>query len=90
MALVMKFAVSGMNAAKYSDVLKELEKKGAGAPQGRLYHVSYGSPDSLQVIDVWEDEKSFKAFGEKLMPVLQERGIQAPPEIFPVHKIIKG
>ena len=55
-----------MNAAKYSEVLKQLEKKGAGAPKGRLYHVSYGSPDNLQVIDVWEDEKTFKAFASEL------------------------
>ena len=62
MAIVVKFAVIGMSSEKYDAVLSRLEAEGAGAPPGRLYHVSYGSRDNVQVIDVFESSQAFEAF----------------------------
>ena len=90
MAIVVKFAVSGMSVDKYETALRRLEAAGAGAPAGRLHHVSYGSPDNLQVIDVFDSPQSLDAFGATLVPILTELGIQAKPEVQQAYKIIRG
>lgn len=90
MSIVVKFNVSGMSVDKYETVLSRLEAAGAGAPPGRLYHVSYGARDSVQVIDVYDSPQSFDTFGKKLVPILEQMGINAVPEVHDAFKIIKG
>jgi hypothetical protein len=90
MAIVAKFSVSNMTAEKYETVLKRLEAAGAGAPPGRLHHVSYGSHDNLQVIDVFDSPQSLENFGKTLVPNLTELGIKAEPKVEEAYKIIKG
>ena len=90
MAIIVKFAVSGMSAAKYDSVLRQMEAAGAAAPPGRLHHVSYGSRDSLQVIDVFDSHQSLENFGKTLLPVLQAAGITAQPDVHEVYNIING
>ena len=91
MAITAVFKVSAMTSGQYEKVIKELEVKGAGAPDGRLYHVA--SPDGAGwfVLDVWESEEKLNKFAEVLMPTLEGVGVTPPePEIRPVHNIIKG
>ena len=90
MAIVVKFAVSNMPAEKYDEIIRRLEAAGAGAPPGRLHHVAYGSPECIQVIDVFDSPESFQAFGSTLVPILQELGVEAAPDVQAVHNIIKG
>jgi hypothetical protein len=90
MSIVVKFAVSGMSAEKYETVLRRLDAAGAGSPPGRLYHVSYGSRDDLQVIDIFDSPESLQAFGATLQPILQEFGITAQPDVQDAYKIIRG
>ena len=90
MAIVVKFSVSGMSLDKYEKVLAQLESAGAGAPAGRLHHVSYGSRESVQVIDVFDSKQSLDAFGKTLVPILAEMGIKAQPEVFEAFKVIRG
>ncbi|MEP7307033.1 MAG: hypothetical protein ABJA98_16085 [Acidobacteriota bacterium] len=54
-----------------------------------VYHICYGDMQSLQVIDVFENQAKLDAFGAKLMPILQEMGIEAKPTIFEVYNIIE-
>jgi len=90
MAIVVKFDVSGMSIEKYEQALRRLEAAGAGAPRGRLHHVSYGAHDNLQVIDVFDSPESLEAFGRILEPILREAGVAAVPRVEPVHRIIAG
>jgi hypothetical protein len=90
MAIVVKFAVTGMPVDKYDTVLRRLEAAGAGAPPGRLHHVSYGSRENLQVIDVFDSKESLEGFGKVLLPILEELGIKAQPQIEEAYRIIKG
>ncbi len=90
MAIVVKFAVTGMSVDKYEMALRRLEASGAGAPPGRLHHVSYGSGDNLQVIDVFDSPQSLEAFGRTLQPILKELGIVAQPDVQEVYKVIRG
>jgi hypothetical protein len=87
-AFIASFAQASMTADIYANVLKELENAGAGTPSGRIYHVSYITENGVQVIDVWESEEQFKAFGGVLMPILQAKGISAKPDIYPLYSSI--
>lgn len=91
MAIAVVFTPSSMNAAKYDECIRLLEQAGAGAPQGRLYHACYGSNDQLRVFDVWDSKESFERFGQTLMPILQQIGLDpGQPSISEIHKTIQG
>lgn len=87
----MRFAPVGMTAAKYDEVIKNLDEAGAGAPAGRLYHVCFGDKDNVRVSDIWDSMENFDKFGQTLMPILQAAGVDpGQPEIIEVHNIIEG
>jgi hypothetical protein len=91
MAIAVVFTPVSMTTAQYDEIITRLEQAGAGTPAGRLYHVSSGSADQVQVMDVWESSEAFEQFGQTLMPILQQLGIDpGQPAISPVHSIIKG
>ena len=91
MALCIYFPVKGMTVDKYGEVIRRLEDAGAGAPPGRTYHVAFKAGDDLHVVDVWDSQESFDAFGQTLMPILGGLGIDpGQPEIAEVHNVIVG
>jgi hypothetical protein len=91
MAIGIYFAPTTMTTALYDDCVRKLEAQGAGKPSGRLYHACFGAPDKLAVFDVWDSQQSFDRFGQTLMPILKELGLDtAAPQVMPVHNIIKG
>jgi hypothetical protein len=91
MALGMYFRPSSFTPARYDDTIKRLEAAGAGAPPGRLYHVALEADGQIQVLDIWDSQESFEAFGATLVPIMTELGADpGEPQISPVHNIIKG
>lgn len=91
MAVVLRFAPQGMTAAKYDECTTRLEQAGAGSPAGRLYHVCFGDKNNLRVSDIWDSRESFERFGQTLMPILEELGIDSgEPEVQEVYNIREG
>jgi hypothetical protein len=92
MALAMYFSPpSGFSAAQYDDVDQALDAVGARTPEGRLYHTCFGDGDRMQVFDIWESQEAFNKFGETLLPILAERGIDpGEPMVAPIHNTIPG
>jgi hypothetical protein len=91
MALTVVFQVPGMTAKQYDRVIKDLESKGLGAPDGRMFHVASPTPEGWLVVDVFESEEKLNKFANSLMPVLAAAGVTPPrPAVYPVHNIIKG
>jgi hypothetical protein len=91
MALGFYFTPSGFTPAKYDDALARLEAAGAGAPAGRLYHAALESDGLIQVFDVWESQESFEAFGQTLLPIMGELGVDpGQPQVAPVRNILQG
>lgn len=89
MALIFEFNIPGMTAEQYDRVIEELEASGAGAPEGRTYHVAAPTDTGWFVLDVWESEEHFDHFGQTLMPILVAAGVTpADPEVRPVHNVI--
>jgi hypothetical protein len=56
--------------------------------EGLLVHAAGQGANGFRVVDVWESEDAFRRFGEHLMPVLQEAGVQGEPEIYPAHTLV--
>ncbi len=91
MAISVYVNPASMTAAQYDDIIGRLDAAGAGQPAGRLYHACFGSGDKLQVFDIWESQQAFDKFGETLMPIVQEVGLDAgQPMVEPVHNLIPG
>src|SRR5262245_34679579 len=87
-AIIALFEVEGSTASKYDQVIRRLTAIGQRVPDGQLYHVCYGDRQRLQVIDVFESRAKLEAFGAKLIPILQELGIEATPAISEIYNII--
>ena len=91
MAIIVHFTPAGMNAGQYEQVLGLLRDKGFGAPAGRLYHACYGKGDNLRVVDVYDSPQSFDSFGQTLVPLLVEHGIDVgQPLVEEVYNLIPG
>ena len=82
---------SGVHTGEVPEHLKQLEAAGAGAPKGRTYHVALESEGAIQVFDIWESQADFEAFGQTLIPILTELGVELKdPMVANVHNVIKG
>lgn len=56
--------------------------------EGLLAHIAGQGENGFRVVDVWESEDAFARFGEVLMPILQELGVQGRPEVYPAHTFV--
>ncbi len=92
MSIVVRFNPVSMTAAKYDEVVRREEEAGIELPpDGRDYHVCFGSEGNLRVSEIWDSREQLEAYGELLMPTLAEVGIElsGEPEILEVHNIIR-
>ncbi|MGI8664043.1 MAG: hypothetical protein ACR2LQ_12665 [Acidimicrobiales bacterium] len=79
-----------MSAAQYDEIMQKLEAAGQGQPKGRSHHSVFGPDDHLMVYDVWDSQESFDAFGQTLMPILGELGVDpGQPDVMPVRNIVQ-
>ena len=91
MSIVVRFNPTNLTTEKYDESVRRLEEAGAWPPDGLEYHVFFGSEENLRVSEIWDSREQLEAFGEQLMPILADIGIEfsGDPEIFEVHDIVK-
>jgi hypothetical protein len=65
-----------MSKDDYDEVMRELEARGVGEPDGRLSHASYGD-DEVHMFETWESRDHFEPYRNHLMDVLDGAGIDA-------------
>ena len=91
MAIGIYFTHGKFSADKYDEAITQLEAAGAGAPEGRTYHVALETDGEINVFDVWESQAAFDAFGATLMPILTGLGVDpGTPMVAPVRNVIEG
>jgi hypothetical protein len=56
--------------------------------EGLVFHTAGQGADGFRVVDVWESEEAFRAFGESLGPIMQEIGVVDVPETYPAHTFV--
>jgi len=92
MSIVVRFSPTSMTAEKYDEAVRRHDEAGVEfPPDGLEYHVCFGSEGNLRVSEIWDSREQLEAYGERLMPILADSGIElsGPPEILEVHRIVK-
>jgi hypothetical protein len=90
MSFVGRFTPASLTAQQYDESLERLKESGGFPPAGLDYHVCFGTEGNLRVSEIWDSREQFQAFGERLMPILQEIGIDpGEPELLEVHNTVK-
>ena len=91
MSIVVSFNPRNVTREKYDESLRRIKEAGQWPPDGMDYHVLFGSEGNLRVSEIWDSREQLQAFGERLMPILADVGIEfsGEPEIFEVHNLVK-
>jgi hypothetical protein len=90
MSVLIRFAPATLTTAQYDESIRKLEEAGIFPPDGLDYHVCFGTDGNLRVSEIWDSQEQLDAFGERLMPVLSEVGIDpGKPDVMEIHNIVK-
>lgn len=89
MSIVVRYHPVGMTAEKYDSTNEKLNEGDIEWPADGLdYHVCFGpDSDNLVVSEIWDSREQWEAFYDKLLPALEEAGIEfsGVPDVFEVH-----
>ena len=90
MSVLIRFAPASLTAEQYDESIRRLEEGGDFPPDGLDYHVCFGTDGNLKVSEIWDSREQLEAFGERLMPLLADVGIDpGEPELIEIHNIVK-
>ncbi len=87
MPIVAVFEFPGEDVAKYHKVFEVGGDAITNQPK-RASHVCYRTEGGFTVVDVWEDDASFAAFGEIIGPAAAKAGLDAKPLVHPLDATI--
>ena len=91
MSIVVRFNPTNVNRERYDESLRRLEEAGLWPdPAGLKLHVAFGPEDNMRVSEIWDSQEQFEAYGQQLVPILTDIGIEfsGEPEIFEVHNLV--
>ena len=90
MSVLVRFAPSNVTTEQYDESIRRLQDSGDFPPDGMEYHVCFLSDGSVRVSEIWDSMEQFQAFGERLMPILADLGIDAGrPETLEVYNSVR-
>lgn len=98
MPIVAVFQSPSLTREKYQETVRKLtggkrsrmESTADWPVAGVLVHVAGQTEKGFRVVDVWESEDAFRRFGEKLMPILKEVGVEGGPEVYEAHAFVSA
>ena len=95
MAVVVVF--QGVTQEQYEESVRrlaggksQLESPSDWPVEGLLAHIAGQAPTSFRVVDVWDSEEAFARFGDHLIPILRDMGVQSQPEVYPAHTFVSA
>ena len=92
MSILVRFTTApSLTAEHYDATQAKIEASGEFPPDGLDLHVAFTAGGNFRVSEIWDSVEQFEAFGERLMPILTESGVEleGPPEIIQIHNIIR-
>jgi hypothetical protein len=90
MSIVAHFTPTSLTTEQYDESVGRLEDAGVFPPDGMDYHICFGTEGNLRVSEVYDSREQFEAFGERLMPILADIGIEpGEPEVLEVHNVVR-
>lgn len=88
MSLIVHFTPASLTAEQYDESVRRLKESADFPGEGMDYHVCFGTDGNLRVTEIWDSREQLDAFGERLMPILADIGIDpGEPEVLEVHNI---
>jgi hypothetical protein len=89
-SVLIRFAPESLTAEQYDNAVRRLTEEGVFPAEGLDYEICFGSGDKHKVSQVWDTQEQLDGFGQRLMPILEELGINpGEAEVVEVHSIIK-
>ena len=89
-SLLVRFTPASVTTEQYDETMQRLEKSGDWLPDGLEFHVAFESGGKFRVSEIWDSQAQFDAFGKRLMPILEDVGIDpGAPEMLEIHNIIR-
>jgi hypothetical protein len=90
MSVLARFAPASVSTEQYDESVRRLQEGGDFPPDGMEYHVCFLADGDVRVSEIWDSREQLEAFGERLMPLLKEVGIDpGQPEILEIHNIVR-
>jgi hypothetical protein len=92
MSILVRFTgAPGMTSEKYDETMPAIEASGQFPPGGLDLHVAFSAGGSFRVSEIWDSKEQFEAFGQRLMPILMDSGVElaGPPEVIEIHNVIR-
>jgi hypothetical protein len=98
MPIVVVFQTPTLTQEKYEQTVRKLtggkrsrmESMADWPVEGLLVHAAGQSAEGFRVVDIWQSEDAFRRFGEKLLPILKEVGVEGAPEIYQAHAFVSA
>ena len=89
MSVLVRFAPESVTTTdQYDEAMRRLEE-GGFPPEGMEYHCCFVVDGKVRVSEVWDSREQLDAFGERLMPILADIGIDpGEPELIEVHNTV--
>jgi hypothetical protein len=80
----------GTTSEQYDESIRRLGATGNWPPPGLALHVAFRVDGDLRVSEVWDSREQLATFGEQLMPLLKDVGIElsGPPELLDVLNVV--
>lgn len=89
-SILARFTPTSATKDQYDETIRRLEESGDWLPEGLEYHVAFVADGTFRVSEIWDSREQFDAFRDRLMPVLNDVGIEAgKPELLEIHNIIR-
>jgi hypothetical protein len=91
MSFLARFAPSSQTSTEqYDETIRRLQEAGDFPPDGLEYHVCFLVDGNVRVSEIWDSREQFEAFGQRLMPILEDAGIDpGEPEMLEIHNIVR-
>ena len=91
MSILIRFEpASSVTTEQYDESVRRLEDQGDWPPDGLDYHVCFFVDGQLRVSEIWDSREQAEAFAERLMPILNDVGINpGEPKFLEIHNVIK-
>jgi hypothetical protein len=91
-SVLIRFAPTAtVTTERCDETVRRLQEAGDFPPEGMEYHACFLSSDgNVRVSEIWDSREQLDAFGQRLMPLLAEVGIDpGEPEVLEIHNIIR-
>lgn len=89
-SFLVRFTADSVTTEQYDETIRRLEKSGDWLPEGLEFHVAFEAGGKFRVSEIWDSQAQFDAFGKRLMPILEDVGIDpGTPEMIEIYNIIR-